>query len=166
MTDPQPAIRRGPRRTYFYATAMDDVIHAYTPREWGIGGNLPTGNYTTRSPIGLVIVMVLLTLPAILAPIMMVLGAASLNLGIFLLFLVCTVLFTGGWFVGLASLRTESKARKLRRSKGLPKPRYGVTDDQARRWFEERPGTVEITRVNFPNSAYPFPNEAQQERTL
>ncbi|UVJ38606.1 hypothetical protein [Arthrobacter sp. CJ23] len=159
MTEPQTSIRRGPRREYFYATAMDDVIRAYKPEEWGLGGNLPSGNYTTRSPIGLVVVMVLLTVPAILAPVMMVLGAVSLNLGIFLLFLVCTVLFTGGWFVGLGSLRSESKARKLRRAKGLPKPRYGVTDDQARRWFEAHPGTVDITRENFPASTYAFPVE-------
>lgn len=58
------------------------------------------------------------------------------------------------------TIRDEFRARKLRRARGLPKPWYAVTDDQARKWFEERPGTVEITRENFPNSRSPFPGEA------
>jgi hypothetical protein len=140
---------------------MDDVIHAYTPQDWGLGGSLPSGNYTTRSAIGLWVVVVLLTVPAILSPLMMIAGAASLNPGIFILFLICTLLFTGGWFVGVRSLQDEARARELRRAKDLPKPWSGVTDDQARNWFEQRPGTVSITRDNFPNSTRAFPGEGR-----
>ena len=77
----------------------------------------------------------------------------------FVVSIVCTALFTGGWLLTLRALRGELKTRKRRKDRGLPKPRYGVTDDQARRWFEDHPGTLEITRENFPFSTRPFPGE-------
>ncbi|VXB44873.1 hypothetical protein [Arthrobacter sp. 8AJ] len=77
----------------------------------------------------------------------------------FLMSIVCTALFTGGWLLSLHTLRGELKARKRRKDRGLPKPTHGVTDDQARRWFEEHPGTLEISRENFPLSTRPFPGE-------
>lgn len=76
-----------------------------------------------------------------------------------LLILVCTALFTGGWLLGLRALRKESAARKLRRLKGLPEPRFAVTDDQARGWFEEKPAGIPVTRENFPDSSRPFPGD-------
>jgi hypothetical protein len=151
-------------RPYFFGYGKGNVIHAYTPQEWGIGGSPASGSYSTHTLPGLVIVMVLMTVPAVLAPVMVIIGLVQLHLGFILLFLVATVLFTGGWILGLGALRDELSARKFRRSKGLPKPRFGVTDDQAREWFESRPGVVAITRENFPGSTYPFPGEASQDR--
>jgi hypothetical protein len=153
-----------PLRSYYYGYGKDDVINAYTPEEWGLGGSSAySSNNPTHSLVILILVEVLLTVPAILAPIWMIIGVIYLNIGVFLLCLVCTVLFTGGWFYALGSIRDEFRARKLRRARGLPKPWYAVTDDQARKWFEERPGTVEIIRANFPNSRYPFPGDAGQD---
>jgi hypothetical protein len=108
----------------------------------------------------LILVEAVITVPALLAPIWLVIGVIRLNIGVVLLCLACTVLFTGGWFFVLKSIRGEFRARKLRRERGLPKPWYAVTDDQARVWFEKRPGVLEITRENFPNSTRPFPGEA------
>ena len=53
---------------------------------------------------------------------------------------------------------TKQVHGELRRLKGLPKPRFAVTDDQARRWFEQNPG-IPIVRENFPDSSQPFPGE-------
>jgi hypothetical protein len=89
-----------PLRSYYYGYGQDDVINAYTPGEWGLGGS---SAYSSNNP-------------------------------------------------------THSL-----RARGLPKPWYAVTDDQARKWFEERPGTVKIARANFPNSRHPFPGEAGQD---
>lgn len=158
---------------YLYATgAWSKEVHAYTQEEWGLGGSLPSGgNYQARTFTGLAIVAVIATIPAFLAPLgvlfgiialgMSFFGSASIGMALFLIVgsTVATLLFTGGWLLSLHALRDELKARKLRKSKGLPKPTYGVTDDQARRWFEEHPGTIEITRENFPFSTRPFPGE-------
>lgn len=136
---------------------MDSTIHAYTREEWGIGGSQPFGNYSVHTVAGLAIVTALMTIPALLAPVMLVVAVVRLNLGVALLFLACTALFTGGWLLGLLALRNESTAGKLRRLKGLPKPRFAVTDDQARGWFEEHPAGIPVTRENFPDSTHPFP---------
>lgn len=147
-------------RPYYYGYGKDDVIKAYNPEEWGLGGSSAySSNNPTHSLVVLTLIEVLLTVPAILAPIWMIIGVFYLNIGAFLLCLVCTVLFTGGWFYTLGLIRDEIQARKLRRARGLPKPLYQATDDQARKWFEERPGTLKITRENFPNSRQPFPGE-------
>lgn len=147
-------------RPYFYGFGKGDTIHAYTPEEWGLGGSrAATASNSTHSLAILVLVGAVTTVPALLAPIWLVIGLIRLNLGVVLLCLVCTVLFTGGWFFVLKAIRRELRARKLRRERGLPKPWYAVTDDQARRWFEEHPGTVMITRENFPASAHLFPGE-------
>jgi hypothetical protein len=148
------------------------VIHAYTSEEWGLGGNNPSGgNYRARTFTGLAIVALLMTVPAILAPLGTLFGVSAffmylsdpgklgMSLITILFSLVCTALFTGGWLLSIRSLRDELRARKLRKPKGLPKPMYAVTDDRARKWFEEHPGTLEITRENFPYSTYPFPGE-------
>lgn len=138
---------------------MDSTVHAYSREEWGIGGSQPYGNYSVHTVTGLVTVTALMTIPAVLAPVMLVIAVARLNFGIALLFLAGTALFTGGWLLGLRALRRESTAGKLRPLKGLPKPRFAVTDDQARRWFEEHPAGIPLTRENFPDSSYPFPGE-------
>ncbi|KIS28807.1 hypothetical protein TV39_02915 [Arthrobacter sp. SPG23] len=162
---------------YWYGHGIEgwnnkSIIHAYTPEEWGLGGNNPSGgNYRARTFTGLSVVTVLMTIPAILAPLGVVFGLIALlisfpdpgDIGMGLITIVgsllCTALFTGGWVLSIKALREEWQARKLRKAKGLPKPLYAVTDDQARRWFEEHPGTLEITRENFPNSTSPFPGE-------
>lgn len=146
-------------RPWYFGTGMDSTIHAYTREEWGIGGSQPYGNYSVHTVTGLVTVTALMTIPALLAPVMLVVAVVRLELGIALLFLACTALFTGGWLLGLRALRKESRAGKLRRLKGLPKPRFAVTDDQARRWFEENLADIPITRENFPDSTRPFPGE-------
>lgn len=160
---------------YAYATGgwgKETVIYAYTWDEWGLGGTHHSGgNYQARTFTGLAVVTLIATVPAILAPlgflfgftalIMSFFGAADIGMALVLTVgtTVATVLFTGGWVLSIRALRDELRARKLRKAKGLPKPRYGVSDDRARKWFEEHPGTLEITRENFPNGARPFPGE-------
>lgn len=159
MTGESSRLRSGLSRPWYFGTGMDSAIHAYTREEWGIGGSQPYGNYSVHTVTGLVTVTALMTLPAFLAPVMLVIAVARLNPGVALLFLACTALFTGGWLLGLRALRKESKAGTLRRLKGLPKPRFTVTDDQARRWFEENPAGIPVTRENFPDSSHPFSGE-------
>lgn len=89
-----------------------------------------------------------------------VIGVASLSILLALFGLVFTVLFTGGWIFGIRNLRREWQASRLRRLKGLPKPRFALTDDKARSWFEANPSGIAITRENFPDSTLPFPGEA------
>jgi hypothetical protein len=147
-------------RPYFYATGMERTVHAYTKDEWGIGGSQPTGNYSVHTATGLLIVTILMTVPAVGAPFMLIIGAISLNV-IFALFgLVATVLFTGGWLLGINNLRREWRASRQRKARGLPKPRFALTDDQARTWYEANPSAIAITRENFPDSTRPFPGEA------
>jgi len=169
--------RDGQVPKYFYATGgwgRETVIYAYTQEEWGLGGSLPSGgNYQARTFTGLAIVALIATVPAFLAPLFILvsiyaiitsipdLGDMGMGLIWFAMSVVCTVLFTGGWLLSLHALRGELKARKLRKGRGLPKPTHGVTDDQARRWFEEHPGTLEISRENFPLSTRPFPDEPE-----
>ncbi|MDQ0690061.1 hypothetical protein QF047_001021 [Arthrobacter sp. W4I7] len=146
-------------RPYFYATGMERTVHAYTKDEWGIGGSQPTGNYSVHTATGLVIVTILMTVPALGAPFMLIIGAISLNV-IFALFgLVATVLFTGGWLLAINNLRREWRASRQRKARGLPKPRFALTDDQARTWFEANPSAIAIARKNFPDSTRPFPGE-------
>lgn len=168
-----------PKRTavpkYRYATggwSKEPVIYAYTQDEWGLGGHsaYESGN-TANSLIGQSIVAVIMTIPAVLAPVSILFGIyatissfpdlGDVGMGYiwFLGSVICTVLFTGGWLLSVSAVRSELRARKIRKPKGLPKPLYAVTDDQARRWFEDHPGTLEITRENFPFSTRPFPGE-------
>lgn len=146
-------------RPYYYATGMERTVHAYTQDEWGIGGAQPSGNYSVHTTTGLYIVTVLMTIPAIVAPLVVIIGVASLSILLALFGLVFTVLFTGGWLFGIRNLRREWQASKLRRLKGLPKPRFALTDDKARSWFEANPSGIAITRENFPDSTLPFPGE-------
>ncbi len=149
-------------RPYFYATSMERTVYAYTKEEWGIGGSQPSGNYSVHTGTGLLVVTVLMTVPALGAPFMLIIGLVSLNI-IFALFgLVATVLFTGGWLLGINNLRREWRAAKQRRLKGLPKPRFALTDDQARTWFEANPSGIAVTRENFPDSTRPFPGDARE----
>ena len=147
-------------RQYFYATGMERTVHAYTKEEWGIGGAQPTGNYSVHTTTGLFVVTALMTIPALGAPILLIIALASLNLIVVVFGLLGTVLFTGGWLLGIMNLRRELRASRQRRLKGLPKPRFALTDDQARAWFESNPPGIAITRENFPDSTRPFPGEA------
>ncbi|WP_139204854.1 MULTISPECIES: hypothetical protein [Micrococcaceae] len=147
-------------RQYFYATGMERTVHAYTKEEWGIGGAQPTGNYSVHTTTGLFVVTALMTIPALGAPLLLIIALASLNLIVVVFGLLGTVLFTGGWLLGIMNLRRELRASRQRRLKGLPKPRFALTDDQARAWFESNPSGIAITRENFPDSTRPFPGEA------
>jgi hypothetical protein len=146
-------------RPYFYATGMERVVHAYTKDEWGIGGSQPSGNYSVHTTTGLFIVTALMTIPAFGAPLMLIVALASLNIVVAIFGLLGTVLFTGGWLLGVRSLRRELRASRLRKLKGLPKPRFALTDDQARAWFEANPSNIPISIENFPDSTHPFPGE-------
>jgi hypothetical protein len=174
MSSAQPR-RRPDLPKYRFGTGgwnNEGVVHAYSREEWGLGGHSATESANmANSFIGQSIVALLMTVPAVLAPIGVLLGIVvtlrsipdpgDMSMGLVLIFgsLMCTLLFTGGWLLSIGSLRGELRARKLRKPKGLPKPMYAVTDDQARAWFEQHPGTLEITRENFPNSTRPFPGE-------
>lgn len=150
-------------RPYFYATGMERTVHAYSRDEWGIGGAQPSGNYTVHTTTGTYVVAILMTIPAIVAPLLLIAAVLSLNLILGLLALVCTALFTGGWLLGIRNLRREWRASKLRRLKGQPKPRFALSDDTARSWFEDNPSGIEIIRENFPDSTRPFPGEEHHD---
>ncbi len=122
-------------RQYFYATGMERTLHAYTKEEWGIGGAQPSGNYSVHTTTGLFVVTALMTIPALGAPLLLIIALASLNLIVVVFGLLGTALFTGGWLLG------------------------APTDDQARTWFEANPSGIAITRENFPGSTRPFPGE-------
>lgn len=153
------ATRRRVDRAYFYAQDEERRIFAYTQAEWGLGGAQPFGNYTARNVVTMSLVVAGLTIPAVAAPLFLILGIIGLNIGAVLFSLVCTLLFTGGWLLSVQSLRGELRARRLRRERGLPKPYVIVTDDQARAWFTAYPSSIAVTRDNFPESTYPFPGE-------
>jgi hypothetical protein len=138
---------------------MERTVHAYTKEDWGIGGAQPSGNYSVHTTTGLFVVTALMTIPALGAPLLLIIALASLNLIVVVFGLLGTVLFTGGWLLGFNNLRRELRASKLRKLKGLPKPRFALTDDQARTWFEANPSDIVITRENFPDSTRPFPGE-------
>lgn len=147
------------KRPYWYATGMDSTIRAYTHEEWGLGGSYPSGgNYQARTATGLMIATALMTVPAIACPVLLLISVIALKPGMILTFLFFSLVLTTGWFVGVRSLRQEFAARKRRAAKGLPKPLHGVTDDQARAWFEAHGGGPAITRENFPGSTRPFPD--------
>jgi len=147
-------------RPYFYATGMERTVFAYTKDEWGIGGSQPTGNNSVHTVTGLFVVRALMTIPAFGAPLMLIVALASLNVIVSIFGVLGTALFTGGWLLRIGSLRRELRAAKLRTLKGLPKPRFALTDDQARAWFESNPSHIAITRDNFPDSTRPFPGDA------
>lgn len=147
-------------RPLYYGTGMGDTIHAYTREEWGVGGSLPFGNNSAHTVTGVVATAALMVVPAIVSPMMFILSLVKLNLGMAILSLICTLLFTGGWILTILTLRKELAASKLRELKQLPKPRFSVTDDQAQKWFEDHPSAeVPITRENFPNSRSRFPED-------
>ena len=156
------ATRRRIDRAYYFAQDAERRIFAYTRAEWGLGGAQPFGNYTARNVVTMGLVVAGLTIPALAAPLFLIMGIIGLNIGAILLSLVCTLLFTGGWLLSVQSLRGELLARRLRRERGLPKPYVIVTDDQARHWFTAYPGNVAVTRDNFPESTYPFPGEEHE----
>lgn len=157
----EPTVRRtAVDRPYYYPTGMDRTVHAYTKGEWGIGGSQPSGDYSLHTTTGLWIVTTLMTIPALFAPAVLIVAAASLNPVLAVFGLLATLLFTGGWVFGIRNLRREQQASKRRRLRGLPKPRFALDDDKARSWFEANPSGVAITRENFPDSTRPFPGEA------
>ncbi|MDQ0663419.1 hypothetical protein QFZ35_001917 [Arthrobacter ulcerisalmonis] len=147
-------------RTYFFAQDADRQIFAYTEAEWGVGGAQPFGNYTARSIASMSLLVAFLTIPALLAPVLLIMGVVGMHLGAILFSLIFTVLCTGGWLLTMRSLRGELRARRLRRERGLPPPSVVVTDDQARAWYTAHPGSIPVTRDNFPESTHPFPGEA------
>jgi hypothetical protein len=59
-----------------------------------------------------------MTIPALGAPLMLIVALASLNVIIVIFGLLGTVLFTGGWLLGVRSLRRELRASKKRKLKG------------------------------------------------
>jgi hypothetical protein len=149
---------RGPlKRPYYYATGIGTTVHAYTKDEWVIGGSQPSGNYAAHTTAGLWIVTTLMTIPAFFAPLFLIIAVTSLNLIMVVFGLLATALFTGGWLVGIRNVHLELRASKQRKLKGLPKPRFALSDDQARRWFEENPAGIPVTRENFPDSTRAFP---------
>lgn len=148
-------------RKYFFAQDDGRQIFAYTEAEWGAGGAQPFGNYTARSVASMSLLVAFLTVPALVGPILFVLGVISLHLGAILFSLILSLLCTGGWLLAVRSLRGEQRARRLRRERGLPRPSVVVTDDQAREWFTANPGIIPVSRDNFPESTYPFPGEVR-----
>lgn len=148
-------------RKYFFAQDADGRIFAYTEAEWGAGGAQPFGNYTARSVVTMSVLAAVLTVPAIVAPVLLIIALTALHMGATIFSLIFTVLCTTGWLLTVRSLRAELRARKLRRERGLPAPSVVVTDDQARAWFTAYPGSLPVTRDNFPESTQPFPGEAR-----
>lgn len=138
---------------YRYGQAADNAIYAYTTDEWGLGGGGYHGGHEQARMLSHMILMTIFMAPAALAgafiTIICVIGLhwAALPSLFF------TLLFSAGVYLSFTSSVHEIKARKLRKAKGLPKPWYAVTDDQARRWFEKNPHLgIAITKENFPNA--------------
>ena len=146
-------------RRYYYGLGKGKGITAYTANEWGMGGAARSGSYSTASPILLLLGTIILTPVALVCLAATIIGILALNLALTLIALLFTVLFGLGAIAGIGSLREELQARKIRRQRGLAKAWYTVSDDQARRWFEEHPRDIAITRENFPDSIRPFPGE-------
>ncbi|WP_066293402.1 hypothetical protein [Arthrobacter sp. B6] len=46
----------------------------------GIGGSQPSGNYSVHTTTGLYIFTILMTIPAIVAPLVLIIGVASLSI--------------------------------------------------------------------------------------
>lgn len=146
-----------------YGQGGDNRIYAYTTAEWGIGASNPGGgNYQTRSMIVMALISILMIPAAVVAVVMFWVCVFSLNpLAFFMLPL--SLLFTGGVLLGGRAVIDEWKAKKLRKIKGLPKPWYGVTDDQAYKWFSENPHPdVPLTLEYFPLS-YKLQEKAKWE---
>ncbi|RAX44240.1 hypothetical protein DQ354_16210 [Arthrobacter sp. AQ5-06] len=122
---------------YHYGYGKDNVIYAYTTDEWGLGGgNTSGGNYQAR----MLSIMILITVAMVPAALIGLFTSIALAISLrweALPALFFTLLFSGAVYSGFTASVHEIKARRLRKVKGLPKPWYAVTDDQARRWFEK-----------------------------
>ena len=138
--------RPTPSRRYYYGLGKGKGIIAYTANEWGMGGAARSGSYATGSP-SLLLLGTIVMAPAALAGLAVtVVGIIGLNVVLTVIALIFTVLFGLGAVTGFGTLREELQARKVRKERGLKKAWYTVSDDQARRWFEENPGEIAITR--------------------
>ena len=146
-------------RSLFFATGRDrSVIHAYTPGEWGAVGGMPRDwrAATTAAAI-------LLLAPGLLSPALIAIGIGMLNTSVIVFGAVLTAVFSPA-LAGVynAAVRAHGAAA-LRRRKGLPTPKFLVSDADARQWFQYYPGRVPLTRANFPGSNAPFPGESAAE---
>lgn len=151
--------RPAPSRRYYYGLGKGKGIIAYTANEWGMGGAARSGSYSTGSPILLLLGTIIMAPAALVCLVVTVVGIIGLKFVLAVIALLFTLLFGLGAVTGFGTLREELQARKVRKKRGHKKAWYAVSDDQARRWFEENPGEIAITRENFPNSTRPFPGE-------
>jgi hypothetical protein len=141
-------------RPFYYGHGNDKTIHAYTREEWGIGGALPSGNYSTRSLVG-IIAATCFMVPATLFSIFLVCVTAVRMSWFAIIALFFTLLFGTGVFTGVRTITKEAKARRLRKVSGMPKPRFSVTDQQALDWFKKNPSRrVALTMENFPDAEW------------
>jgi hypothetical protein len=143
---------------YHYGHGRDNVIRAYTTDEWGIGGGAINGGSSQARMLSIMILITIFMVPAALVGLFFVIVLAINLQWTAIIALFFTLLFSAGVYSGFTTSVHEIKARKLRKAKGLPKPWYAVSDDQARNWFEQNPHLgIAITKENFPNSTKPFP---------
>lgn len=139
-------------RPFYYGYGNDKTIHAYTREEWGIGGALPSGNYATRSLVG-IIAATCFMVPATLFSIFLVCVTAARMSWFAFIALFFALLFGSAVLTGFLTIIHEAKARGLRKEAGLPKPRFSVTDHQALDWFSKNPsGKIALTIENFPDA--------------
>lgn len=139
--------------TYRYGQGADDVIYAYTADEWGLGGGGHHGGHEQARMLShMILITVVMAPAALIGAFFTVIFVIGLHWAA-LPSLFFTLLFAAGVYSGFTSSVHEIKARKLRKARGLPKPCYAVSDDQARNWFEKNPHLgMAITKENFPNA--------------
>jgi hypothetical protein len=153
-THPLKALPGKTIRPFYYGYGNDKTIHAYTREEWGIGGALPSGNYSTRSLVG-IIATTCFMVPATLFSIFLVCVTAARMSWFAFIALFFTLLFGSAVFTGVRTIVKENKARSLRKAGGVPKPRFSVTDQQAMDWFKKNPSQkVALTMENFPDAKW------------
>ena len=100
----------------------------------------------------------LMTIPALLAPVMLVVAVVRLELGIALLFLACTALFTGGWLLGLRAQK-RVQGRQTAAPEGPAQAALRCYRRSGALVVQEHPAEIPVTRENFPDSSRPFPGE-------
>lgn len=153
MDTPRGNAKKALSRPFYYGYGKGNMIHAYTHDEWGIGGALPSGNYQTRSLLGMVLITAIMVPVSLFSLGLLIMAVVSLKVLIAIFALIFTLLFGTAVFVGFNTSRHEFKARGLRKARGLPKPSFSVTDDSALEWFKSNPsGEVALTKENFPDA--------------
>lgn len=141
-------------RPYYYGYAMrGKTIFAYTKEEWGIGASSGGGDYNLIRSFYFSLALTILMAPVALGCLILAF-VLLINLQITAL-----IMAFFGLIFGFALLqcyfnvKEEWLGRKARKLKGLPKPWWKASDDQAYEWFLTHPSPhIHMTLEYFPDS--------------